>query len=307
MLEIATTLQFCSLQPTSVALGFFDGIHLGHAAVISRAVSGAGQALRPAVFTFTVQGGDGSKKSGQGRIITEQRKHQLLQQLGVQLVLTPDFSEFRGMSPRRFVQQVLCQQLQARRVCCGFDFHFGKNGAGNVDTLGALCAEMGVELSVVGEVRLGGEEISSTSIRRLIAAGQVSRAAQMLGHPYQVQGTVQRGNQLGRTMQFPTINLPIDPQMVLPRFGVYLSRVYLTGGRYWGITNVGVKPTVGSALPLAETNILGFSGDLYGQPATVELLDFLRPEQKFSSVQALYDQVQKDVQTARRTFAGRQP
>ena len=188
-------------------------------------------------------------------------------------------------------------------MTCGYDFRFGRGGAGDAAALKRLCAPLGIAVEVVPEFRLAGREVSSTRIRALIAQGEVEEAGRLLGYPFAVEGSVGQGNHLGRTLQFPTVNQRLQEGMVQPRFGVYVSRTR-AAGRWWpSVTNVGVKPTVGSEWPVAETNLLGFSGDLYGAEIRVELLHFLRGEQKFASVEALREQIARDVQSARDYFA----
>ncbi len=303
-MEVAATLDFCSLQQTSVALGYFDGVHRGHMEVISRAVAAAREkGLRPAVFTFVAQGGHKGERALGGLLLTEAAKERLLESAGVELVLTPRFASFRQMEPEQFVAEVLHLRLRAQVVTCGYDFRFGRAGAGDANALKRLCAPLGIAVEVVPEFRLAGREVSSTRIRTLIAQGEVEEAGRLLGYPFAVEGSVGQGNRLGRTLQFPTVNQRLQEGMVQPRFGVYVSRTW-AAGRWWpSVTNVGVKPTVGSEWPVAETNLLGFSGDLYGAEIRVELLHFLRGEQKFASVEALREQIARDVQCARDYFA----
>ncbi|MCI9668478.1 MAG: riboflavin biosynthesis protein RibF [Oscillospiraceae bacterium] len=295
------TLCHAALEhPSSVALGFFDGLHLGHKAVIAKAVSAREKGLLPAVFTFRMDARGPEKKPALGyELITPEDKRMILAQWGVQAALCPDFSEFCAMEPEQFVQEILIQKLRASHVCCGRDFRFGRKAAAGIRELAALCKPFGVVVDPIEDVIVDGQRVSSTWIRSLLGQGNVKKAAALLGRPFGYDFQVTEGKHLGRKLDFPTINQPIPPQFVTPCKGVYASAAYV--GEQWrpAVTNVGLRPTVEHSSALnSETYICGFSGDLYGKRVPVRLLEFLRPEQKFQSVEALQNQIRRDTAQA---------
>lgn len=281
----------------AVALGCFDGLHLGHQKVITAA---RGPGLTPSVLTFADPLGELGGKSG-GQLATKRQKLRLFDSLGVEQVYSLRFSAIRNLSPEQFVDEVLVGVCHAEKICCGFNFTFGYRGAGTAETLKALCAPRGIGCEVVPAVELAGEPVSSTRIRALVEKGDIERANRLLGRPFGFDFEVVRGRQLGRTLGTPTINQVFTPEFVLPRFGVYASLVRLNDGDYYGVTNVGVKPTVGADAPLSETWIPEYHGeDLYGENIQVELIGFIRPEVKFSGVEELQENILRDGGTAER-------
>jgi len=283
----------------AVALGFFDGLHIGHAAVVSRTLSYQQEGLCPCVFTFTMYGGHPAAKSSANALTTERQKEQLLESWGVRLVLCPDFSEFHAMEPEAFVDEVLVRRLNANAACCGEDFRFGKKAAGDVGQLAALCQARGIRLDVVPPVTFEGERVSSTRIRSLLGEGRVADANRMLGRAFGYDFTVVRGKQLGRKLDSPTINQRLPDGFVPLRHGVYASVSFAGGAWHPSVTNIGLRPTVEDTTAVnSETYICGFSGDLYGARVEVRLLAFLRPEQRFPSVEALRARIHADAEAS---------
>ena len=289
----------------AVALGIFDGVHLGHRAVISKAtgVETPEGMLRAAVFTFS-QSPWALPKDSAWELLSPAQKIKALESLGVEEMLLADFEQIRDMSPAEFVAEVLDASLHAKRVCCGFNYRFGKNGAGDAALLARLCGERGIEAVTVPPVEVDGRPVSASRIRRLIEAGEVKEAARLLGRPFTLDFNVVGGQKLGRLLGTPTINQPLPAHFVRPRFGVYASSVEVDGRVTHGVTNIGVRPTVGADAPLAETWIADFTGDLYGKAVPVSLVQFLRPEQKFESVEELQRQILRDGREARRAVLG---
>ncbi len=281
-------------QPSAVALGFFDGLHLGHIEVVRRTLMRRG--LKSVLFTFNEKTALPKFKKTKGRcIITHEQKKLLLGKIGVDYIYAPDFSDIKELSARDFVAEVLIKRLSAKYVVCGYDFRFGKGGEGDPETLKRLCAEMGAECEIVAPVKVDGEIVSSTEIRRLIRAGAVARANRLLGYELSYCLPVLHGARLGTEIGFPTINQQIPDYMVQPKNGVYKSWASIDGKTYRGITNIGVKPTVGyTGEALMETHIIGFSGELYGKNVTVSLREYLRGEQRFDSLEALKKQLTYD-------------
>ncbi len=283
----------------AVALGFFDGLHIGHAAVVSRTLSYQQEGLCPCVFTFTMDGGHPAAKSTANALTTERQKEQLLKNWGVRLVLCPDFSEFHAMEPESFVDEILVRRLNANAACCGEDFRFGKKAAGDVGQLAALCQARGIRLDVVPPVTFEGERVSSTRIRSLLGEGRVADANRMLGRAFGYDFTVVRGKQLGRKLDSPTINQRLPDGFVPLRHGVYASVSFAGGAWHPSVTNIGLRPTVEDTTAVnSETYICGFSGDLYGARVEVRLLAFLRPEQRFPSVEALRARIHADAEAS---------
>lgn len=283
----------------AVALGFFDGLHIGHAAVVSRTLSYQQEGLCPCVFTFTMDGGHPAAKSTANALTTERQKEQLLENWGVRLVLCPDFSEFHAMEPESFVDEILVRRLNANAACCGEDFRFGKKAAGDVGQLAALCQARGIRLDVVPPVTFEGERVSSTRIRHLLGEGRVADANRMLGRAFGYDFTVVRGKQLGRKLDSPTINQRLSDGFVPLRHGVYASVSFAGGAWHPSVTNIGLRPTVEDTTAVnSETYICGFSGDLYGARVEVRLLAFLRPEQRFPSVEALRARIHADAEAS---------
>lgn len=292
-------------RPSSVALGFFDGLHLGHKAVIAKAVSAQTNGLVPAVFTFRMDAKGPEKKPALGyELITPDDKRMILAQWGVQAALCPDFSEFCSMEPEQFVQEILVRKLRASHVCCGRDFRFGRKAAAGIGELAALCRPLGIIVDPIEDVIVDGQRVSSTWIRALLGEGNVKKAAELLGRPFGYDFQVTEGKHLGRKLDFPTINQPIPPQFVTPCKGVYASAAYVQGHWQAAVTNVGLRPTVEHSTALnSETYICGFSGNLYGKRVPVRLLEFLRPEQKFHSIEALQNQIRQDAVQAEKLAA----
>ena len=281
--------------PSSLALGAFDGLHRGHMAVIHAACAPGkgGEVLSPAVFTFR------SSPSGNSAVLTGRDKERILAHSGVETLYSLEFQEVRDWEAEAFVRQVLFQRCNARRLCCGQDFRFGRGARGDVALLRQLCCQAGVELYVVPPVTDSGEKVSSTRIRKAVEEGDIPTANRLLGRPFGFSLEVIHGNHIGTGLGTPTINQAIPEGFVLPRFGVYASWCRVGGQYFYGVTNVGLKPTVGSDRVLAETWLPEFSGDLYGKRVRVFLLEFLRPEKKFASLEELKAAIQENARQAK--------
>lgn len=284
---------------TAVALGVFDGVHLGHRMVIDKAVSLCGDMIKPAVFTFR---SDTVVNKGSERLLSDKDKLRKLSQRGVEYVCSPDFEDVRELSAEQFAKEILVGRLNIRYAVCGRDFRFGKGAEGNSDRLSELGRELGFETVVIDKLLLGEETVSSTFIKEHIRRGEIVRANEMLGYRFAYREPVIHGRELGRTWDFPTINQKLPESVVVPKFGVYCSRVKIDGRSFTGVTNIGIKPTVGrEKAPLAETYIIGFNGDLYGKVVQVGLERFIRPEKKFDSTDELRRQIAADTEDAARS------
>ena len=298
---IRTLEEMGGAAPCSLALGAFDGLHRGHMAVIHAACAPGGPALEPAVFTFS------RSPSGNSAVLTGRDKERLLEAAGVRRLYSLEFSALRDWDAGDFVRRLLFGACGARRLCCGEDFRFGRGARGDVDLLRALCQEAGARLVVVPPVMEGEEKVSSTRIRAAVEAGDIPAANRLLGRPFGFSLEVIHGNHIGTGLGTPTINQAIPEGFVLPRFGVYASWCRVGGQYFYGVTNVGVKPTVGSDRVLAETWMPDFSGDLYGKRVRVFLLEFLRPEKKFASLKELKAAIWENARQAKDVAARTPP
>ncbi|MBR1738831.1 MAG: riboflavin biosynthesis protein RibF [Ruminococcus sp.] len=286
---------------TAVALGLFDGVHRGHRTVIEKAVSLRAAGLRPTVFSFktntvTSKGHDGRFEM----ILSDKEKLRHFEEAGVELICSPDFESMKDMSGEEFVRRVLIDKLHCAAAVCGSDFRFGRGAKDDVNSLALYGRKYGIDIFTVEKLTWDGEEVSSTAVRKYIRTGHIDRANELLGYTFSLTLSVEHGRELGRTWSFPTINQLIPEGQILPKFGVYCTRVRIGGEIMYGVTNIGVKPTLKAHdAPLAETYILDFSGDLYGQEITILLDRFVRPEQGFESFDALRAQIARDTETVR--------
>ena len=288
------------LQSRVVALGRFDGVHLGHRAVITAASTH----LRPAPHTDVLSVFTLSGMAKEDDLCDREGFLRHLKEAGADELIEMDFALARTLSPEAFVHAFLRDTLHATAVVCGFNFRFGTDRSGDTDTLKALCAQAGIAVQVVPAVRYRDEPISSSRIRRCLKEGNVLQANRMLGYPFTLRFPVVSGQRLGRKLGFPTINQRLPSTFIRPRFGVYASAVVVDGKVTWGVTNIGIHPTVGKTEPVAETGTPAFSGNLYGQCVPVTPVCFLREEHTFSSLDELTAQVRQDGEDARHAIQG---
>ena len=288
-------------------MGFFDGVHLGHGALLRRVaeVAGAEEAV-PCAFTF-----DQSPAAVlTGRTVplltpAEDRRWLMETLYGIREMIVAPFSHMRDMDWRDFVTDYLQKELGVVHAVAGHDFRFGRGGEGSPRRLAELCGKLGIGCDIIPKVELDGITVSSTYIRTLIGSGELEKAARFLGHPHVLSGTVVHGNELGRTLGTPTANLLIPPGIAAPAFGVYASRVTLPDGEVRpAVTNVGVRPTVnrGTAGVTVEPWILDYRGDLYGKTIRLELHKHLRPERRFSSTDELRAAILQNAEETRAYF-----
>ena len=296
-----SSIDYISPAPCVVALGCFDGVHLGHEAVVRRARAVADDLSLPlTVWSFRTPPKNYFSPTPAPLLTTPTEKEARMRALGVDVFLSVPFDATVATIPcETFFEEILCGKLSARHLVCGFDFTFGSKGLGNPDRLSTLCAARGLALSVVPPFTLDGEAVSASGIRDAIEAGNVEQASRLLGRPYSITATVVHGQHLARDLGFRTINQLLPDGKAVPRYGVYVSRIDLDGATHYGISNVGMRPTVGGTLLCVETHIFDFSGDLYGAAPTVNFLHFLRPETKFDSLDTLIRQVGSDITTAK--------
>jgi len=286
---------------TAVALGIFDGLHLGHMAVIKTLVEiSQNERLAPCMFTFNTTTLRPAMKTGE-RLLSEAMRNKILEKTGIEYVLMPDFSQFRDMGPKDF-SLFLTRYLNVKAVFCGEDFRFGKGAKANAADLKSFLDGL-ASVHIIKTVTALGSAISATRIKRLLQEGDVAVANKLLGRPFSISAPVVRGRGIGHRHLLPTANQVYPENFAVPRFGVYASEAAASGRRYASVTNIGVKPTVGGAPLLAETHIFDFSGDLYGEEITVTLLAFIRGEEKFDGLTALKAQMEKDSVLAREIYS----
>ncbi len=305
--------------PTTVALGNFDGVHLGHRQVIQPILRSAlaardGRAVDSSdsveslsystVVTFNPHPQEFFTGQSRELLTPLDEKVQHLQHMGVQqLVLLPFNQDLAALTPTNFVEHVLVQALGVQEISVGQDFCFGCKRLGTSEDLKAIASQYGVTVHIVPLRTLKGDRISSSAIRQALQQGDVELANRLLGRPYALVGDVEYGQQVGRTLGFPTANLRLPAEKFLPRFGVYAVSVIgagLGGDRNIpGVMNIGYRPTVAGTQRTVEVHLLDWTGNLYGQTLTVNLKQFLRPEQKFASLTELKAQIQQDADNAR--------
>ena len=279
------------------ALGTFDGVHLGHRRVLADAAKAG---LPVVVVTFAQHPQSVLAQQEKPRIFSPARCDVLFEKLGVAAVVRLDFAQLRGLSPEGFLDR-LVDELGAKGFACGFNFHFGKDAVGDAALLSAYAARKGLFSSVSEPITAAGEAVSSSRIRAALAAGDIATANAMLGEDYAIEAPVIHGDARGRILGFPTLNQALDETYLVPRYGVYAARVCVDGVAYPAVTNIGVRPTFDvSRTVLAESYVIGFSGDLYGRTVRVALTRFLREEQKFDSPEALITQMKQDAEDAQK-------
>lgn len=289
-----------------VALGNFDGVHLGHRKLIDTTVDLAREADgTAAVLTFDPH----PLKLLQPEIcppmlLSREEKIRIMSELGVKLlVITPFSWEIAHLTPELFIKNILISNLQVKGVVVGYNYSFGFKGEGNSEIMSTLAREHGIESVVVPPVRCCGVEVSSTLIRNLLLEGQVAEAAKFLGYAPFVFGQVVTGDQRGRQIGFPTANLVLPEEVLAPANGVYAVRVHIDKENFTGVANVGLRPTFKLNQPRnLEINIFDFCRDIYGKKIRVEFIERIRGEREFGSVQELIAQIQKDTAEAVRTF-----
>ncbi len=283
---------------TAVALGNFDGMHVGHMAVLEAAKSFESEGLLPVAVLFDEHSLKAITGKAPAMLMTVTERNRIINENGLRIE-TLVFNEIRDLSPSDFVEKILVGRLGAAAVCCGYNYRFGKGASGTAQTMSEICGRLGLKCRVSGEVDVDRCAVSSTKIRGFIENGEIEKANKMLGRPFGFSSRVIDGDKRGRVLGFPTINQIIPEELAMPRFGVYQSVVTVNGEKYKGVTNVGRRPTVGTEKILSETHILDFDRDIYGENVDVRLIKFIRPEKKFSSFDELARQIKSDAKEVR--------
>ncbi|MDP3479032.1 MAG: bifunctional riboflavin kinase/FAD synthetase [Desulfoprunum sp.] len=292
-----------------VTIGNFDGVHLGHqklfAEVANKAYRHQGTSL---AVTFEPHPLRILRPGGIKLISSCEQKIELIRMAGLEVLLIVPFTlEFATMTAEHFVDDILIQRIGVKELVVGYDYAFGKGRTGDINFLRRQGERKGFPVSVVEAFYLDNVLVSSSKIRQLVAEGLMDEARKLLGRPYQIRGEVQIGKQRGgKEVGYPTANLRVDPEDLVPRHGVYVSQVICEGKCYGGVLNIGRNPTFGEQDLVAETHIFDFNQDIYGKPIKVNLLKFLRSEKRFSSVENLATQIGLDVLLAKQTLAEQQ-
>ena len=289
MQTYATLTPISAPKGCAVALGYFDGVHCGHRAVMDAAVQyAAAHGCAPAAFTFELPEGQTLKG---GRILSAAQKHARMADTGVEICLEPPFEMFRALSPEQFVQDVLVQCLHAKAVFCGDNFTFGARAVGNTALLRKLCAKYGITVEIVPMAQYGGQTVSSTRIRAALEEGRIDDANAMLGAPYAIDWPVTHGKGVGSAkLGTPTMNQNYPAGTLQPCCGVYITRIRLGGRWYPAATGIGRRPTVDSAadaVVTCESYVPDFCGDVYGEAPVLEFYKYLCPVRKFNSMDEL--------------------
>ena len=290
-----------------IALGYFDGVHMGHGSLLQKTRRLADALhLTAAAITFDTHpsalltGKSESLLTGQADRKKLMQRHYCLDEL-----LTLHYDEsMMNMPWEEFAQRILVDTYNARGLVCGHDYRCGKRGEGNAEKLKGFCLARGIAFHMVPEIKIEGKTVSSTLIRNLVESGDMESAVRFLGHPHILTGRVERGHQLGRTIGIPTANVAFPEGIVIPASGVYATKVRIDGAEYLAVTNVGTHPTVNQcSVPWAEPWILDFDGDLYGKEIEIHFFARLREERKFPSLDALAEEIRRNAQQTREYFA----
>lgn len=291
-----------NLKETVVALGNFDGVHKGHQELIRRTVKSAKMAgLKSAVFTFANHPKNViSDKPVVKNILYLEDKAQIFSSLGVDYLFSIEFSpDIQYMSPDDFIEKLLLEKFNLKEAYCGFNYKFGYKGMGNPETLMHHGLKDGFGIHVLEPFSIDDNLVSSSFIRDLVASGKVDQCEKYMGRKYYIRGEVVLGNQIGRTIGFPTSNVLIDDTMITPSHGVYVTYCIYNDIVHKSVTNVGIKPTIGDNRKTIETHIFDFNKELYGKEIKVEFVEKIRPEIKFSSIEELKAQIGRDCLTAK--------
>lgn len=290
-------------EKTIYALGFFDGVHVGHQALLKacRELADSNGMLAGAV-TFTAHPDTLVFGSSPALINTPADRKMLLKQHHMDTVQEIPFDRAMMQMPWQDFFRLLQEQYGAAGLVCGQDFRFGHKGEGDSEKLRAACAEAEIPCTVVPQQKLDGQVVSSTYIRGLLEEGKMAEAVRFLGHAHVLTGEVVSGKQLGRTIGIPTANLRLPAGILCPRFGVYACKAIVDRKEYLAVTNIGTRPTVEGDHVNIEAHLLDFDGDLYGKHMTLGFYEFLRPEQKFGSLEELQAEIQKNIAQTRKIF-----
>ena len=291
-------------EKTAVAIGKFDGVHVGHKELLSKILEKKKDGLKATVFTFDPSPEEFFVGHSVPQLFTREEKLKAFQELGVDiLVMFPLNDETAATDPEEFVRRILVDELNAGFIAAGSDVSFGDKGKGDSKLLERLGKELSYELCIIDKVKIDGEEVSSTRVRNAVSDGDMDLTERLLGTKYSISGIVEHGNHLGHTIGVPTVNILPPSMKLLPPYGVYSSTVKIGKNEFKGMTNIGRKPTVSEKEKVGvETYIYDFDRDVYGEYIEVVLHSFVRPEIKFENMEQLKLQIQQDIKNAVRSF-----
>ncbi|MDU1643232.1 bifunctional riboflavin kinase/FAD synthetase [Peptoniphilus harei] len=297
---IEIDLNYIADEDSVIALGNFDGVHKGHMELINKAVARADDLnIKSSILLFNEHTDNLIKVGKKDIITTNQTKFEILENLGVDIIYLINFTrEFMAYTPKMFLKDFLADNLKIRGVVVGYDYTYGFKKSGDVDFL-LENKDLFDTIDVINQISSHGEKISSTLIRNLIEEGKIKEANELLSRPYKLIGEIIHAKGLGKKMGYPTANLKLIDNFVIPRYGVYDTDIIINGERFKASTNIGTNPTVEHDGIKIEAHILDFDRDIYGEIVELELLDFVRPELKFDSIEELFDQIAKDVLVTR--------
>ena len=297
------------MNRTVIALGFFDGVHRGHGALLEMTVRRARELdAVPAAFTFDRPPKEVVTGRPVGLINTSEDRRDLMQRLyGIrQVIIAPFDNAMMTMPWQEFIDRLLVGTYGAVHLVAGHDYHFGHRNQGDPQKLQARCRELGIGCDIIPQVTLDGITVSSTYIRSLLREGDMLRAEYFMGHPHFLTDVVRHGHRLGHHLGAPTVNMQFAPGVLVPPHGVYAARALLPEGEFPAVTNIGVRPTVSSEpVVTVESHLLGFDGNLYGRTLALEFFDFLRPERRFADLDELGAQIARDGERARQIVEAR--
>ena len=285
-------------EKTAVALGFFDGLHIAHQKVISLAVNSG---YLPVVFTFSTGINCPESKKDMLLLNDNDTKYNLIKKLGAKVLVEPSFADIKNISAEDFVNEYLVKKLNAKVLICGEHFSFGRQALGNAELLEKVSAKNNVQTLIVNSLKDGSEPISSSKIRRALLDADLKIVKNMLGYDYFWNRVVVEGNKNGRKIGYPTINQKFPLDCIIPKRGVYVSKVNVNEAEYMGVTNIGVRPSVSLvSRPIAETYIINYCGsELYGQCVKVSILKYVKKKKKFDSLQQLKSAIKEDLNFAK--------
>ena len=297
-MQIITRLdELCINDKTAIAIGKFDGIHLGHKKLLKLILDQKQDGLKATVFTFEPSPEEFFVGHTVRQLFTRNEKRRAFEAMGIDILVEfPLTTATAATLPEDFVRTILVENLKADYIAAGTDVSFGDKGRGDQYLLKNMSKELGFELCLIDKVMLDGSEVSSTRVRNEVADGEMPMVKRLLGTEYSISGIVEHGRHLGHTLGMPTVNILPPDNKLLPPFGVYKSIVMLDGRTFNGMTNIGRKPTVSSDNQVGvETYIYDFDEDVYGKFLEIKLCEFTRPEMKFNSIDELKAQMQKDI------------
>lgn len=289
--------EFLALENTVIALGNFDGVHIAHRALLKKCIEESNSKnIKSSLLIFKNHTKNILLNKKQELITSNEQKYKIFEDMGIDYVYEMDFTEeVMNLSPEEFFYDLLCTKLLVKGIVVGFDYRFGKKAAGNIDLLKDLCTDKMIDLFVVDPVKFEDEIVSSSLIRKLITEGNLEKVSKLLTYEYTLQGKIIHGKHLGNEMGYPTANIALSENYVIPKFGVYDSDILIQGKTFKAATNIGKNPTIENSGIRIESHILDFNQNIYGEKVDLILKRFIRPELKFETIEELFDKIKEDV------------